>query len=301
MTEVRDFVAALARAGKSRKEIKPLVDAAYGDKALSKSQINRIIKAVKEGKLTSDQRYSNAKKTKRTEDVVAAVTTAVEKKRRLTVRELASMLDLTFATVKSALTIDLGLVKKSARWVPKLLTTVKKDERVQRSEDFLQLLRKHSLAALNNIVTMDESAVSFHTPEMKRQSKQWVKKGQPGPLKAKVHASRSKQMVLVFFNAKGVIYMNFVPKGKTVNATYIRTALTRFLKVFRQKRLIVAEQEWCLHWDNAPVHTAATVADFLAAKRVKTVPHPPYAPDLAPADFFLFSKVKAELAGQTLT
>jgi hypothetical protein len=49
MTEVRDFVAALARAGKSRKEIKPLVDAAYGDKALSKSQINRIIKAVKEG------------------------------------------------------------------------------------------------------------------------------------------------------------------------------------------------------------------------------------------------------------
>jgi cytochrome c-type biogenesis protein CcmH/NrfF len=62
MTEVRDFVAALARAGKSRKEIKPLVGAAYGDKTLSKSQINRILKAVKEGKSTSDQRYSNAKK-----------------------------------------------------------------------------------------------------------------------------------------------------------------------------------------------------------------------------------------------
>ncbi len=53
MTEVRDFVAALARAGKSRKEIKPLVDAAYGDKSLSSSQINRIILAVKAGKNTS--------------------------------------------------------------------------------------------------------------------------------------------------------------------------------------------------------------------------------------------------------
>jgi histone-lysine N-methyltransferase SETMAR len=63
----------------------------------------------------------------------------------------------------------------------------------------------------------------------------------------------------------------------------------------------MAEQEWWLHWDNAPVHTAATVTDFLAAKGVKTVPHPPYSPDLAPADFFLFLKVKAELAGQTLT
>ncbi len=71
---------------------------------------------------------------------------------------------------------------------------------------------------------------------------------------------------------------------------YIWTALTRFLKVFRQKRPIMAEQEWWLHWDNALVHTAATVADFLAAKGVKTVPHPPYSPDLAPADFFLFQK-----------
>jgi hypothetical protein len=42
-------------------------------------------------------------------------------------------------------------------------------------------------------------------------------------------------MALVFFDAKGVIYTNFVPKSKTVNTTYIRTALTRFLKVFRQK------------------------------------------------------------------
>jgi hypothetical protein len=47
MTEVRNFVAALARTGKGCKEIKLLVDAAYGDTAMSKSQINRIIKAVK--------------------------------------------------------------------------------------------------------------------------------------------------------------------------------------------------------------------------------------------------------------
>jgi hypothetical protein len=82
------------------------------------------------------------------------------------------MLDLSFATIQSALTIDLGLVKKSARWVPKPLTTAQKDEQVQRNEDLFRLLRKHSLAALNNIVTMDDSAVSFHTPETKRESKQ---------------------------------------------------------------------------------------------------------------------------------
>jgi hypothetical protein len=56
MTEVRNFVAALARAGKGCKEIKLLVDAAYGDTAMSKSQINCIIKAVEVGKNTADQR-----------------------------------------------------------------------------------------------------------------------------------------------------------------------------------------------------------------------------------------------------
>jgi hypothetical protein len=168
MTEVRDFVATLPRAGKSSKEIKPLVDAACGDKPLSISQINRIIKAVKDGKSTSDQRHSNAKKTKRTGNVVAAVAAAIETDQRLTIRELAVMLDLTFATVQSTLTVDLGLVKKSARWIPKLLSSDQKEERVKCSEDFLQLLRQRSLAVLDNIVTMDESTVSFDTTKTKR-------------------------------------------------------------------------------------------------------------------------------------
>jgi hypothetical protein len=51
-------------------------------------------------------------------------------------------------------------------------------------------------------------------------------KGAPGPIKAKVQATRKKQMVLAFFNSKGLIYMNFMPRGRTVNATYIIEALT---------------------------------------------------------------------------
>jgi hypothetical protein len=61
---------------------------------------------------------------------------------------------------------------------------------------------------------------------------QWAKKGQPGPIKAHVYATRSKQTVLVFFNAKGVIYTNYVLKGKTVNIKYIKKAVVRFLKIF---------------------------------------------------------------------
>ncbi len=106
--------------------------------------------------------------------------------------------------------------------------------------------------------------------------------------------------MLVFFDAKGVIYMNYVPKGETVNAEYIKKALARFLNVFKSKRPIMASQKWFLHWDNAPVHTAATVQEYLAAKGIKTLRHPPYLSDLAPADFFLFPRVKIKLAGLSL-
>jgi histone-lysine N-methyltransferase SETMAR len=163
------------------------------------------------------------------------------------------------------------------------------------------LLCHHSTAMLDQIVTMDESAVSFHTTQTKQQSKQWLVKGEPGPIKAKVHASRSKQMVLVFFDLKGLIYMNYVPKGTTVNANYIVEALGKFLKVFRQKRPEIAAGDWWFHWDNAPVHTAAMVKDWMAARQFKVIKHPPYSPDLAPIDFFLFPKVKRELAGLTIT
>ncbi len=62
------------------------------------------------------------------------------------------------------------------------------------------------MSMLDNIITMDETMVSCHTPETKRLSKQWIKKGLPGPVKSKVLASCNKQMVLAFFDKKGLAY-----------------------------------------------------------------------------------------------
>ncbi len=148
---------------------------------------------------------------------------------------------------------------------------------------------------------MDETMLSFHTPETKKQSKQWIEKGKPGPIKARVHASRTKQMVMAFFDSRGLIYSHIIPKGAKINATYIVMVLGIFLKKLRQKRPEMASREWFFHWDNALVHTPAVVQTWIAANNVQVLEHPPYLPDLAPADFFLFRRVKEELAGIRLT
>ncbi len=66
MTKVCDFVAGLARSGKSAAEIITTVDATYRDKALGLTSIYYIIKKVKAGQTTNDQQHLGAQKTKRT-------------------------------------------------------------------------------------------------------------------------------------------------------------------------------------------------------------------------------------------
>ena len=44
--------------------------------------------------------------------------------------------------------------------------------------------------------------------------------------------------------------------------------------------------------DNAPVHNSILVTDYLTKMGIKTVPQPPYSPDLAPCNFCLFPKLR---------
>ena len=55
---------------------------------------------------------------------------------------------------------------------------------------------------------------------------------------------------------------------------------------------------WLLHDGNAPSHRALATREFLAHNSIITCPHPPYSPDLAPCDFFLFPKMKLKLKGR---
>ena len=98
------------------------MDSVYGDKTLKRTQIYDILKKVKEGKNTDDQRHKNPKKTVRTAAMIASVAAAIEEDRRRDIRSLASAHGTTVWTISTILHQDLGLVKKSARWVPKLLS-----------------------------------------------------------------------------------------------------------------------------------------------------------------------------------
>ena len=74
---------------------------------------------------------------------------------------------------------------------------------------------------------------------------------------------------------------------------YYVEVLSEFRKRFRRKRpALFKSGEWHFHQDNAPVHNSILVTDYLTKMGIKTFPQPPYSPDLAPCDFWLFPKLR---------
>ena len=74
--------------------------------------------------------------------------------------------------------------------------------------------------------------------------------------------------------------------------------LDRLLKRIRQVRTAKFQSnEWFLLYDNAPSHNAGIAKKFLVNRNVAVLHHPPYSPDLAPADYFLFPKSKFSIKG----
>jgi len=105
--------------------------------------------------------------------------------------------------------------------------------------------------------------------------------------------------IITFFDIKGIVHKEFVPTGQTVNSGFYCEVLRRLRENLRRHRpQFWRERTWLLHHDNAPSHTSVLTHYFLAKNKIAVIPHPPYSPDLAPCDFFLFPKLKLKLKGR---
>ena len=90
-----------------------------------------------------------------------------------------------------------------------------------------------------------------------------------------------------------MIYMHCVPTGQTVNKECYVEVLREFRWRFLGNRpALFKSGQWHFHQNNAPVHNSILVTDYLTKIGIKTVPHHPYSPELAPCDFWLFPKLR---------
>ena len=146
-----------------------------------------------------------------------------------------------------------------------------------------------------DILTCDETWIYQYDSETKLQSLIWVFLGEDPPVKVRQSRSVGK-MVAAFFCKTGPVAIIPLEDRRTVNADwYINCCLHKAIEAWSSRRSNTGIRGLLLHHDNASAHTAAKTLDFLAEDSVQLVSHPPYSPDLAPCDFFLFPTLKENI------
>ena len=104
-------------------------------------------------------------------------------------------------------------------------------------------------------------------------------------------------MTTVFWDAKGVIMLEFLPKKSTITGVYYANQLDHLRTAIREKRRAKISKGVLLQQDNAKVHTCKVAMDAVVRNGFKLIPHPVYSPDLAPSNFFLFQNLKKDIRG----
>jgi hypothetical protein len=86
----------------------------------------------------------------------------MEADRQICIKALASAHGMPVGTIFAIHREELGLVKKSARWVPKLLLQKQMEWRVETSAAFIKLIQNKGKSFLGKIITMEEYFLSPH-------------------------------------------------------------------------------------------------------------------------------------------
>ena len=201
--------------------------------------------------------------------------------------------------VSQILTEDPGKKRVAAKFVPWLLSRQQKEFRAAVAQYLLETANNDP-NFLKKVITGDESWVYGYDPETKAQSSQWKSPESPRPKKARQSRSNVKVMLIVFFfDHEGVVHHEYAPPGQTITKDYYIEVPRQLRDAVRRKRQqLSASGDWHLHHDNAPAHSSALVQTSLVKHRITQVCQPPYSPDLAPCDFWLFSKLKLPLKGR---
>lgn len=141
---------------------------------------------------------------------------------------------------------------------------------------------------------MDETWIHHHTPESYRQSAEWTVAGEPRPKRPKSQKSASKVMASVFWDAQGILFIDYLEKGKKTNSEYYMALLVCLKEEIAKKRPHMKKKKVLFHQDNAPCHKSIVTM----AKLHELLPHSPYSPDLTPSNYYLFADLKKMLAGK---
>ncbi|KFM79731.1 Mariner Mos1 transposase, partial [Stegodyphus mimosarum] len=128
---------------------------------------------------------------------------------------------------------------------------------------------------------MDETWVYHHDPDFGGETSSCAKP--------------KKLLASVFWDAKGILFIDYLQTGKTINSDYYCNLLNQLDEKIRERRPGL-QKKIIFRQDNAPAHTAQKTIAKITELKYELLQHPAYSPDLAPSDFWLLPHLKQYLS-----
>ena len=143
---------------------------------------------------------------------------------------------------------------------------------------------------------MDETWIHHFTPESNQQSAECIAAGESHPKQTKTQTSAGNVLVSVFWDVQGNLFTDYLEKGRTINREYHIALLVCSKKEIskKKKKPQMKKKKGLFHQDNAQCHKSIATMEV----HFELLLHPPYSPDLAPSDYWLFSVLKRMLQGK---
>lgn len=217
----------------------------------------------------------------------------VESDPRLSIEELSQKLVIPWSTVQEHMK-KIGKVHRMGIWIPHALSEDNKNTRMDACNSFLT---RHKIRPfLSQIVTSDEKWIVYDNVKRK---KQWLSKTAVPVPTPKPGLTLRKVLLCVWWDIRGIIYYELLKPGDTVTAAVYCEQLERMNEKLKVKRpdLVNRKGVILLH-DNARPHKAVVTREKIAHLNFEVLNHPPYSPDLAPSDFYLFRSLEHTLRGK---
>ena len=104
-------------------------------------------------------------------------------------------------------------------------------------------------------------------------------------------------MASVFWDARGIIFMDYLRKGKTINGEYDASLLKLLYDEIKKRRPRLAKRKILFYEDNAPFHTSVIAMAKSNELKFTLLPYASNSPDLD-LEYFLFSNLKKWFSGQ---
>jgi len=171
-------------------------------------------------------------------------------------------------------------------------TRIKNFKGASRLEQLLEFFLLDQNDFLLQLVTMDETWLYHYDPETKQQSMEWRHSGSPRPKKFRAQNAAGKVLDSIFLDQEGILLIDYLPKGQTINAEYYSSLLVQLKDIFKEKRRGKFTKGVFFMHDNAPSHRALATQKKLAYLGFQCLDHLPYSSNLAPSDYHLFPGLK---------